>query len=193
MNIFELSKRNQQIAWQILEDSGLVRLWETIRGEVNVVGSLKTGLLIHRDIDIHVYTDKVSVQESFSVMGELCERLKVTDVQYKNLINTEEECVEWHALFEDKNQDLWKLDLIHIRKGSKYDGVVEKVADAICNKLTPELREIILRIKYDMPKEAIIPGIEVYHAVFTGKVRTYDELLNWRKSNPLTNSLDWLP
>lgn len=193
MDIAKYAQQNLATAREIIEKSQLTRLWEEIGAEVYIVGSCKTGLLIHKDIDIHVYTKEVSVQESFSVMGKLAERLNLTDIQYRNLMDTDEECVEWHALFKDKNKDAWKLDLIHIRKGSKYDGVVEKVTNAIGNKLTPELRETILRIKYDMPKNALIPGIEVYHAVFTGSVKTYQELLQWRKTNPLTNSLEWMP
>lgn len=193
MDILKLSEQNQQTAWKILEDSQLVRLWENIGGKVHIVGSLQTGLLIHKDIDIHVYTNNISIKDSFSVMAELAQRLNFTDIQYKNGIDTEEECLEWHALFEDKNKNVWKLDLIHIRKGSKYDGVVEKVTEAIHKKLTPELRETILGIKYDMPNNAIIPGIEVYYAVFTGNVKSYDELLLWKRDNPLTDSLNWMP
>ena len=193
MDLFGYSQKIQQTAFEILENSGLIQLWEDIGAEVYVVGSLKTGLLIHRDIDIHVYTEKVSVADSFSVMATLAERMNLAEIQYKNGLETEEECVEWHALFDDRDKNRWKLDLIHIRKGSMYDGVVEKVTDAIAGKLTPELRKTILRIKYDMPKNALIPGIEVYHAVFTGNVKTYGELLQWRKTNPLTDSLSWMP
>ena len=28
MNIFELAKRNQQKAWEIIEDTRIVRIWE---------------------------------------------------------------------------------------------------------------------------------------------------------------------
>lgn len=193
MDILNYSQEIRKTAFEILDGSGLIQLWEAIGAEVYLVGSVKTGLLIHRDIDIHVYTEKVSIPDSFGVMAKLAERMQLTELQYKNGIETEEECIEWHALFEDKNGDCWKLDLIHIRKGSLYDGVVEKVTDTIAGKLTPELRETILRIKYDMPKDALIPGIEVYHAVFTGNVKTYGELLQWRKTNPLTDSLGWMP
>lgn len=193
MDILELSKQRQDIAWRLIEEGRLLQLWEEIGGQVYIVGSLKSGLLIHRDIDIHVYTKKVSIEESFSVMAKLAERLHLTSVQYGDLLDTEEECLEWHSLFEDSQKESWKLDLIHIRKGSKYDGVVEKVTQAITDKLTPEIQETILRIKYDMPKDALIPGIEVYHAVFTGNIKTYEELIHWRRNNPLKNSLDWLP
>jgi hypothetical protein len=193
MDILKYSQQIQETAKEILDKSQLIQLWEEIGAEVYLIGSTKTGLLIHKDIDIHVYTEKVSIQESFLVMAKLAEQLNITDIIYKNGIETEEECIEWHALFQDKNKERWKVDIIHIRKGSKFDGVVERVTDTIANKLTPELRQTILQIKYDMPKDALIPGIEVYHAVFTGNVKTYDELLQWRKTNPLIDSLGWMP
>lgn len=193
MDILKYSQQIQETAQEILDNSGLIQLWESIGAEVYLIGSAKTGLLIHKDIDIHVYTDKVSIEESFSVIAKLAERLNLTDIIYKNGIDTEEECIEWHALFEDKNKERWKLDIIHIRKGSVFDGVVERVTDAIANKLTPELRQTILQIKYDMPKDAQIPGIEVYHAVFSSGVKSYEELLQWRETNPLTDSLGWMP
>lgn len=193
IDVIGLAERNQKNAYKIIEDSQLIQLWEAVGAEVYVVGSVKTGLLINRDIDIHVYTDKVSVKESFMVMAELAGRLNARNMQYINSIDTEEECVEWHSEFEDVNGQLWKLDLIHIRRGSKFDGVVERVTEAIGNKLSPEIKDAILRIKYDAPEDATVPGIEVYYAVFEGKVKTYREFLLWRQTNKLENSLEWLP
>ena len=194
MDILELALHNQQTAWTILEHTGIIPAWERIGATVHLVGSLKSGLLAKsKDIDLHIYTDKLDVAESFSVMQELAKRLSLKEVQYKNLIQTEEECIEWHALYEDEELSTWKFDMIHIRRNSKYDGVVENVTTAIMNRLTPELRKTILQIKFDVPDGVQIPGIEIYHAVFTGGVRSYEELEQYRKTNPLTNSLDWMP
>lgn len=194
MNILELAKQNQQAAWIILEHTGIIPAWERIGATVHLVGSLKSGLLAKsKDIDFHIYTDKLDIAESFSVMQKLAERLLLKEVQYKNLIQTEEECIEWHALYEDQAMNTWKFDMIHIRKGSKYDGMIEEVTAAIINQLTPELRKTILQIKFDVPDGVMIPGIEIYHAVFTGGVSSYEELEHYRKTNPLTNSLDWMP
>ena len=194
MDIIELAEQNQQNAWKLLDETGIIPAWERIGATVHLVGSLKSGLLMKsRDIDLHIYTGKLDITESFSVMQELAERLKLKEIQYKNLVHTEEECIEWHALYEDQELHTWKFDLIHIRKGSKYDGVVENVTAAIAKLLTPGLRETILRIKYEVPDGVMIPGIEIYHAVFTGGVRSYGELERWRQEHPLTNSLDWLP
>lgn len=194
MDILELAKQNQQAAWKVLENTGIIPAWESIGATVHVVGSLKSGLLAKsRDIDFHIYTDELNISESFSVVRELAARLPLKEVQYKNLIHTEEECIEWHALYEDRKMNTWKFDMIHIRKDSKYDGVVENVTAAIQKRLTPEIRKTILQIKFDVPDGIMIPGIEIYHSVFTGGVRCYEELERWRKTNPLTNSLDWLP
>ncbi|MDH6305295.1 hypothetical protein M2459_002395 [Parabacteroides sp. PF5-5] len=194
MDILKLAEKNQQSAWNVLEETGLIPAWERIGATVNLVGSLKSGLLMKiRDIDMHIYTDKLDIAESFSVMQELAERLPLKEIQYINGIDTEEECIEWHSLYEDKERNIWKLDMIHIRRGSKYDGTVERVTDAIIKQLTPELRQTILQIKYNVPEGIFIPGIEIYHAVFTGGVKSYEELEQWRRTNPLTNSLDWLP
>ena len=194
MDIIELAEQNQQNAWKLLDETGIIPAWERIGATVHLVGSLKSGLLMKsRDIDLHIYTGKLDITESFSVMQELAERLKLKEIQYKNLVHTEEECIEWHALYEDQELHTWKFDLIHIRKGSKYDGVVENVTAAIAKLLTPGLRETILRIKYEVPDGVMIPGIEIYHAVFTGGVRSYEELERWRQEHPLPNSLDWLP
>lgn len=194
MDILELALHNQQTAWNILEHTGIIPAWERIGATVHLVGSLKSGLLAKsKDIDLHIYTDTLDIAASFSVMQKLAERLSLREVQYKNLIHTEEECIEWHTIYKDENMDTWKFDMIHIRKGSKYDGVVEKVTAAIMNRLTPELRKTILQIKFNVPDGVMIPGIEIYYAVFTGGVRSYEELEQYRKTNPLINSLDWMP
>ncbi len=194
MDILTLAAENQQAAWQILKETGIVQTWEKAGATVNLVGSLKSGLLMkNRDIDMHIYTDKLSVAESFSVIQELAERLSLKEIHYKNLIDTEEECIEWHVLYEHNNRDTWKFDMIHIRKGSRYDGTVERVTDAITERLTPEIRKTILQLKQEIPEGIVIPGIEIYHAVFEGDVSSYEELEQWRKNHPLINSLDWLP
>ena len=36
MNILELAKRNQQKAWEIIEDTRIVRIWEGIGAKLNI-------------------------------------------------------------------------------------------------------------------------------------------------------------
>ena len=78
MNILELAKRNQQKAWEIIEDTRIVRIWEGIGAKVNLVGSLRIGLLMkHRDIDFHIYTSPLDLSASFRAMAELAENTSI--------------------------------------------------------------------------------------------------------------------
>ena len=82
MNIFELAKRNQQKAWEIIEDTRIVRIWEGIGAKVNLVGSLRTGLLMkHRDIDFHIYTSPLDLSASFRAMAELAENTSIKKIE----------------------------------------------------------------------------------------------------------------
>lgn len=191
--LHDVAERNLQATQEILDSTGIIPAWESIGATVYLVGSLKTGLMMkNRDIDLHIYSDRVDIAESFSVMQGLAARLPLKELHYGNLIDTEEECLEWHARYDDGRTDC-KIDMIHIRRGSKYDGVVERVTDAIRDKLTPARRDAVLRIKYEVPENTMVPGIDIYRAVFDAGVSSYDEFLQWREANPLDYSLDWMP
>ena len=194
MDILELSGYNQRIAWQVVKESNIIEIWKSIGAEINIIGSLKTGLLMkNRDIDFHIYTNDFSIASSFSAMENLAENPSIKEIRYLNRIDTEEECIEWHAIYEDNEMNQWKLDMIHIRKGSKYDGVFERVADAIAKRLTPEATEAILQIKFDMPDSIQVSGVEIYRAVLSEGIRNYKDFMEWRKINPLINISDWMP
>lgn len=116
MDILELAKRNQQKAWEIIEDTRIVRIWEGIGAKVNLVGSLRTGLLMkHRDIDFHIYTSPLDLSASFRAMAELAENTSVKKIEYTNLLHTAEACIEWHAWYQDMEGELWQMDMIHIQ------------------------------------------------------------------------------
>lgn len=194
MDIFKISVYNQLLAWKVLGESNIIPIWESIGAKVNIVGSLKTKLLMKNlDIDIHIYTKVLSIQDSFDAIARIAQNSSFKEILYKNLIDTEEECIEWHLIYEDKEANLWKFDLIHILMGSKYNGFVENVTDSIVNSLTPETREAILQIKFDTPNDIKIPSIEIYQAVLSNKIRSYKEFIQWRESNSLVNTIQWLP
>ena len=76
--------------------------------------------------------------------------------------------------------------MIHILKGSYYDGYFEQVAERILAVLTPEIRETILRLKYETPDTEEIMGIEYYQAVIQDGIHDYAAFQNWRKTTPRT-------
>ena len=194
MNILELAKRNQQKAWEIIEDTRIVRIWEGIGAKVNLVGSLRTGLLMkHRDIDFHIYTSPLDLSASFRAMAELAENTSVKKIEYTNLLHTAEACIEWHAWYQDMEGELWQMDMIHIQEGSRYDGYFERVAERISAVLTDEMRLAILKLKYETPDTDKIMGVEYYQAVIQDGVRSYPEFEEWRRLHPAVGVVEWMP
>ena len=194
MNILELAKRNQQKAWEIIEDTRIVRIWEGIGAKVNLVGSLRTGLLMkHRDIDFHIYTSPLDLSASFRAMAELAENTSVKKIEYTNLLHTAEACIEWHAWYQDMEGELWQMDMIHIQEGSRYDGYFERVAERISAVLTDEMRLAILKLKYETPDTEKVMGVEYYQAVIQDGVRSYPEFEEWRRLHPAVGVVEWVP
>ena len=194
MDILDIASRNQQKAWEIIESTGVIPIWESIGAKVNLVGSLSTGLLMkHRDIDFHIYTSSLSLADSFRAMAKLAENTSVKKIECVNLLHTVEACVEWHAWYQDSESELWQIDMIHIRKGSRYDGYFEKVAERLNAVLTDETRRAILNLKYETPETEKIIGIEYYQAVIRDGVRSYSEFEVWRQEHPVTGIVEWMP
>lgn len=194
MNILDIAERNQQKAWEIVEKTNIIPIWESIGARINLVGSLRTGLLMkHRDIDFHIYTSTVTLADSFRAMEKLAENESVKRIEYVNLLHTVETCIEWHAWYQNTEGELWQIDMIHIQEGSRYDGYFEKVAERISSVLTEETKEGILRLKYETPDSEKIMGIEYYQAVIRDGVQSYPEFVEWRKQHPVTGVVEWMP
>lgn len=192
--ILELAARNRQRAWEIIRQTGVFEAWHSIGAEVHPVGSLNMGLLVkHRDIDLHVYTDRLIAAESFRAMGQLAEREGIRQLTFRNLAATDEACFEWHALYADAAGEEWTMDMIQILRGSRYDGYFERVAERIAAVLTDQTREAILRLKYETPDTEQIMGIEYYQAVLRDGVRSYDEFMEWRRRHSPAGIIEWMP
>ena len=194
MNDIEfIAQNNFEKALQVIEKSNVRQAWESIGAEVHQVGSMAMGLLMkHRDIDFHIYTGELNVSESFKVIEKLCANPSVTRMEYRNLADTAEACLEFHIWFMLENEE-WQLDMIQILKGSQFDGYFENVAARIKAVLTPETRRTILELKYLTPDDEHIMGIEYYQAVIEDNVKTYPEFLQWRSKHPATGIVTWCP
>ena len=192
-NIELIANNNLQKAMRIIEKSGIRQTWKAIGATVNQVGSMAMGLLMkHRDIDFHIYTDKLDITESFEVMKKICANPAVTRMEYRNLADTEEACLEFHIWFMLDDEE-WQIDMIQILKGSRFDGYFEHVAQRIKAVLTPETRRTILELKYQTPDNEHIMGIEYYQAVLADGIRSYPEFMEWRKTHPANGIISWCP
>lgn len=195
MDIFlQIAKQNQSEAWEIIKKLDIEKVWKSIGAEINLVGSLKSGLLMkHLDIDFHVYSDIVSIEESFSVILELTKNSAVKKFTFKNLLNTEENCLEWHLFCNDEFNREWQIDIIHMPKNSKYYGYFENIAQKISAVLTPDMKNIILNLKYQTPNSEKIMGIEYYYAVIEFGINNYEDFIKWHCENKIEGILNWCP
>ena len=65
---FDLALANQEKAKRVLDKSGIAKVWEQNGCRVNLVGSLRMGLLAsHRDIDLHVYSKRIAEESSLAI------------------------------------------------------------------------------------------------------------------------------
>lgn len=192
--ILDLSGRNQQRAWNIIRRLDIMKIWADAGAEAHVVGSLAMGLMMtHRDIDIHVYSSPLTVEGSFAAMAKLAVNAAIKKIECRNLLDTDEACIEWHAWYDDGDGGPWQIDIIHILKGSRYDGFFERMAERIKAALTDETRLAILRLKAETPEDVHIMGVEYYQAVLRGGVRTLADFIRWRQEHPVTGIVEWMP
>ena len=193
-DILDLSGRNQQRAWDIIRRLDIMKIWADAGAEAHVVGSLAMGLMMtHRDIDIHVYSSPLTVEGSFAAMAKLAVNAAIKKIECRNLLDTGEACIEWHAWYDDGDGEPWQIDIIHILKGSRYDGFFERMAERIKAALTDETRLAILRLKAETPEDVHIMGVEYYQAVLRGGVRTLADFIRWRQEHPVTGIVEWMP
>jgi hypothetical protein len=193
-NILEKAKQIQQQAWSVVEETGVISHWASIGATINLVGSLKTGLLINnRDIDFHIYTNPFKLSDSFLAVSRLAENNRITSVTYTNLLEAEDKCIEWHASYEDLHGNVWQIDMIHILNESPFVGYFENVAERISNVLTQETREAILRIKNTIPIEKKVMSIQIYQAVIEDGIRDIDAFWRWKKQNSNDGIITWVP
>ena len=80
-DIEKLAAENQARAKAVLDESGISRIWADAGCRVNLVGSLKMGLLMtHRDIDLHVYSGGITEQKSFTIASRMAIDPRVTEM-----------------------------------------------------------------------------------------------------------------
>ncbi len=181
-------------AAEVLAKSGIKEVWEDAGCRVNIVGSLRMGLLAsHLDIDLHVYSKGITPESSFAIMAQIARNPAVKEITCINGLETEERCIAWHVKYLAADSELWQFDIIHIEEGSRYDGYFERMADRIAEVMTSEQRTKILELKFASPSEAGWHGVEYYEAVIADGVTTIDELARWVEEHRKKPPYYWIP
>lgn len=185
MNYLEQSLRQEKRAREILSSCGIVDMLRQAEAEVHFVGAFAMGLMgPHCDVDIHFYTRRLDVEADFAIMGRFAAQPCVRGMSFADLSATDEACLEWHALLTDSDGAEWKFDMIHIERGTTYDGYFERMAEYIRSAVTPSMRERILRLKFETPADEYHSGMEYYRAVIEGDAKDLDSLRRFCAEHP---------
>ena len=181
-------------AAEVLRESRLLEAWESLGGEICGVGSFYCDLMMkNRDIDLHIYTGRLDAAETRRALSPVLASERIVDLTFSDRASTEEHCLEWHLRLKDAAGKVWKIDMIQILAGTKYDGFIEETAEAVIDAITPELRRQILALKNAGPDDLQVCGIEFCKAVIADHVGSWRQFTNWRRHNPLPSLLNWRP
>lgn len=191
--IFDLALAMQQRANKVLEKSGIAEIWKRNGCRVNLVGSLRMGLLAsHRDIDLHVYSKNVTEESSFAIAAQISKLPDVTEIKCINGLHSNEHCMAWHIFYKYEEQ-IWQFDVIHIEEGTEYDGFFEEMADKIVAKMTPAQKEMILKLKFETPEGTLFHGVEYYEAVIADGIDNMDSFKEWIVEHRKKPMYYWMP
>lgn len=194
-NLEHISKKNLEKASAIINELQLEKIWINQGSRCHLVGSVKTGLLMtHLDIDFHTYSDDFSIEKSFQAIAQISQNPKIKEVLYRNLLEAEDRCLEWHLSYEETPERIWTIDLIHIKNDSPYAGVIERVTGKINSVMNERLRHTILKIKYEseQQKEKYL-GIDIYQAVIDDGIETFEDFKRWKQNKKDVGISLWEP
>ena len=191
--IFNLSFANQERAKRVLMCSNVANFWEQNGCRVNLIGSLRMGLLAsHKDIDLHVYSKDITEERSFAITAQIAKLPGVIEIKCINGLHTDEHCIAWHILYKYE-EEIWQIDVIHIEEGTEYDGYFERMADRITEVMTADQKETILRLKFETPSDKDYHGVEYYEAVIADGILNMVEFEEWVIEHRRKPMYYWIP
>jgi hypothetical protein len=186
------AEERQRQALEILERLDLFRRWARFGSPV-LVGAVRYGLAVKRDIDMEVYGDNPRIEHGFEVMAQVACLPGIWKVRFSNELASPDQGLYWGLRYRDETGEIWKIDSWYIGHDHPHAHWVEKFAAALDRTLTPETRRAILEIKEAVQEETGTHGIDIYRAVLVGGVRSKDEFTVWIQAHPLPGIQLWLP
>lgn len=189
-----LALANQEKAFRVLNESGIADVWKKSGCRVNLIGSLKMGLLAsHRDIDLHVYSKGITEESSFAIASRMAKLQNVCEIKCINGLHTDERCMAWHISYRDHDNEIWQFDVIHIEEGSRYDGYFERMAERISALASQAQKDTILRLKFETPSDKDYHGVEYYEAVIADGIDNMEDFGQWVTEHRKQPQYYWIP
>jgi hypothetical protein len=179
-DVLGLQRRQDDLqaeAQAVLADLNLLALLRSL-GEPTLIGSLALGVMVWRDIDLHVYCDEYSVDRCFAVMGSLASHPHVKQLRWDNergAFNTGwlPNGYYWGVRYWTPERVQWKLDVWFLPRSAQV-GEREEFLQ-LQSALTPDVRAAILQIKDAWHANPDYRSMAVYDAVVRHGARTIED------------------
>jgi hypothetical protein len=194
-NLENISKKNLEKAFEIIAELKIKEIWEKLDSTCNLVGSVNSGLLMDKlDIDFHTYSNDFSIEKSFTAISQISQNPKIKEVTYRNLLDAEDMCLEWHLWYEETPERIWTIDIMHIKNESAYAGVIERVTEKIKSLLTEKQKQAILKIKWECKQQKeTVRGIDIYQAVIGEGIEIFEDFKIWNRNKKEVAISLWEP
>ncbi|MFA6007232.1 MAG: hypothetical protein WC784_01125 [Candidatus Shapirobacteria bacterium] len=176
----------QREAKEVIEKLNLVKILSQY-GKVNVVGSLKYGLMVWRDIDIDLVLENEILEINYwEIVEKLFSNKKIQSMILSDNRNVEDKnrpkSLYIGIKYLDNKENIWKID---IRLLNKNDLKTGKIENLINDKITPENRLTILEIKSQVcnnPKyHKEFSSVDIYEEMLISGVKNLEEFISFLK------------
>lgn len=161
---------------RLIERCGLSELLAAYPGWF-IGGSYSYDLMCWRDLDIYVLDPGHDLQQSFSVVGAITERLGMWKSRFTNSLGSQPKGYYWGLLFGDERAGAWKVDLWFMPQQDFTQHA--EYSKRMNERLTKEARAAILTIKesyWRTPEyRDTITSDHIYRAVLDHGIRTVEE------------------
>jgi hypothetical protein len=175
MDLLQNQDRLQKEGKELLSKIGLMEFLSRF-GTPEVVGSMASGLMVWRDIDIEIVKEKLSEDDYWETVKflfgikDLYHNLFIQD--FRKSVNPNTPKGLYIGTKIDRNGNTWKLDIWFMPPRQKNE---LNYNEWIKNNLSDENKKIILQIKNQInnnPKyKKEIFSIDIYKAVFNSGVK----------------------
>ncbi len=178
----------QKEAQEVLSKLDLLNILSTY-GKPEIVGSMSTGLMTWKDIDIDI-VQEINEEKYWEVVKKIFhtpdyKRTFVIDFRKSVNPNTPKGlhiCITEYVL--KKGETPWKIDIWFVNRDRNEETFTEWMKD----KITEENKPIILSLKKEVKKYPKygkeIFSVDIYKAIIDGGVKTLEEFKEYlQKSN----------
>jgi len=189
--ITDRAAARQATALALLESLRYLDRWGRL-GHAELVGSVRHGLVVARDIDVEVTVPALEPAATFAVAGELATDPLVARATYRNQAESRG-WLYWEIGAHGEDGEEWTIETYVSGPDDPYAGWSAELASALAAALTDEQRAAILALKEALADDPDYRAMDVYRAVVDGGVRSPAELAEWREASGSSELVRWLP